>query len=175
MNKATILMSALVLGIAATGARAADDTLKVEKPIRVLLGGFSPKESGGTGTWTSLGVGYDIQKTTATKPTVYGVYVDYATKKKSGVTNSLTGVGVSGRFYLDSANASGKPYAGIGLGSYTAKASGNGVSFNKSKFGAKAEIGYELNNGFLGSLSYNTVKIEGGEAGGTSFRVGYRF
>ncbi len=164
----------IALGVAllapTVSALAADDTMKVEKPIRVLAGIFNAS-SGTNKSRTALGVGYDFMKSSATKPTVYGVFVDFNSKKVAGVTTSLTGVGVSGRFYLESANESGKPYALAGIGSYTFKA---GTS--QSKLGGKVGIGYELNNGFLGELDYTTAqKIGGNDPGGINIRVGYRF
>lgn len=151
-------------------ALAADDAMKVEKPIRVLAGLFNAS-NGTDKSRTALGIGYDFTKSAATNPTVYGIYVDYAGKKIAGVNTSLTGVGVSGRFYLESANASGKPYGLVGLGSYTFK---SGAS--QSKLGGKLGIGYELNNGFLGEIDYTTTqKIGGKDPGGTNLRIGYRF
>jgi len=164
-----LTFTALCLAIAGA-AFAADDALQVEKPIRVLGGIFSPA-SGGGGSRTSLGVGYDFSKSTAKNPSVYGVYLDYNSKKSAGVTTSLTGIGVSSRFYLDSANKAGKPYASVGVGSYTFK---SGAS--SSKLGAKLELGYELNDGFLVSLDYTaSQKVAGKNTGGTNFRIGYRF
>lgn len=164
----------IALGVAllapTVSALAADDTLKVEKPIRVLAGIFNAS-SGTNKSRTAFGVGYDFMKSSATNPTVYGVFLDFNSKKTAGVTTSLTGIGVSGRFYLESANAAGKPYATAGLGSYTFK---SGTS--QSKLGGKVGIGYELNNGFLGELDYTTAqKIRGNDPGGINFRIGYRF
>jgi Outer membrane protein beta-barrel domain len=170
MKLATILALGVAVLAPLGSAFAADDTLKVEKPIRVLAGIFNAT-SGTNKSRTSLGVGYDFTKSAATNPSVYGVYLDYNGKKTAGVTTSLTGVGVSGRFYLESANAAGKPYALVGLGSYTLK---SGAS--QSKLGGKLGIGYELNNGWLGEIDYTTVqKIGGVDAGGTNIRLGYRF
>lgn len=164
----------LVLGMAVLApmgsALAADDPMKVEKPIRVLAGIFNAT-NGTNKSRTAIGVGYDFMKSAATNPTVYGIYLDYNGKKTAGVTTSLTGVGVSGRFYLESANAAGKPYATLGVGSYTLK---SGAS--QSKLGGKLGLGYELNNGWLGEIDYTTLqKIGGVDAGGTNFRIGYRF
>lgn len=168
------IVTTLALGVAILAplgsAWAADDAMTVVKPIRVLAGIFS-STNGANKQRTSLGVGYDFMKTTATNPTVYGVYLDYNSKKTGTVTTSLLGVGVSGRFYLESANEAGKPYATVGIGSYTLRA---GAS--QSKLGGKLGIGYELNNGFLGEIDYTTTqKIGGRDAGGTNIRIGYRF
>ena len=69
----------LTLGLAALApmgtALAADDALPVEKPIRILGGIFSAK-SGTNKQRTAFGVGYDFTKSTATKPSVYGVFLD---------------------------------------------------------------------------------------------------
>ena len=181
----------LALGVAMLAplgsARAADDTLKVEKPIRVLAGIFNAT-NGTSKSRTAIGVGYDFTKSTATNPSVYGVYLDYNSKKTSGLTSSLTGIGVSGRFYLESANAAGKPYALVGIGSYSLKgqisstaqassrATATTTTTTTSKLGGKLGIGYELNNGFLGEIDYTTTqKIGGKDAGGTNIRIGYRF
>ncbi|WP_309709241.1 hypothetical protein [Armatimonas sp.] len=170
MKTATMLALGMALLAPTASALAADDTMKVEKPIRVLAGIFS-STNGTNKQRTAIGVGYDFMKTSATNPTVYSVFIDTNSKKTGGVTTSLTGVGVSGRFYLESANAAGKPYATVGVGSYTFK---SGAS--KSVIGGKLGIGYELNNGWLGELDYTTTqKVGSKDAGGMGFRIGYRF
>ncbi|WP_395094135.1 hypothetical protein [Armatimonas sp.] len=170
MNRATLLTLGVTMLAPLGSAYAADDVKVVEKPIRVLAGIFSAA-SGANKQRTAIGVGYDFMKTAATNPTVYGVFLDYNSKKVAGVTTSLTGVGISGRFYLESANAAGKPYATLGVGSYTLKA---GTS--QSKIGGKLGIGYELNNGWLGELSSTMIqKIGGKDPGGVTFGIGYRF
>jgi hypothetical protein len=167
MKAALILASALTVAAMSVPAFA-QDTLKVQKPITVFLGGVKGTESGSE-TLPSLGVSYDFGKTTATNPIVYGAFIDYATKKISGTTVSLTGIGVQGRYLLASPSAtSGTPYANLGLGYYTAKVSGGG---SDSKFGAKVGLGYELKNGIIGSLDY--LIIDNGNA--WQYRLGYRF
>lgn len=189
MRIATTIALGVALLAPTVSALAADDTLKVEKPIRVLAGIFSA--SNGTNKQrTAFGLGYDISKSTATNPSIYGVFLDYNSKKSGGVTTSLTGVGVSGRFYLDSANAAGKSYALAGVGSFSLKmptgtsaaassrAEGTTTSGSTtaSKLGGKLGIGYELNNGFLGEVDYTMIqKISGTDPGGINIRVGYRF
>jgi hypothetical protein len=186
MKLVTVLTLGVALLVPTASSLAADDTMKVEKPIRVLAGIFS-STNGTNKQRTAIGVGYDLNKTSATNPTVYGIYLDYNSKKSNGLTTSLTGIGVSGRFYLESANAAGKPYATVGIGSYSLKASSattNGSSSRAtatttstaSKLGGKLGIGYELNNGWLGEVDYTTTqKIGGQDAGGTNIRIGYRF
>lgn len=182
----------LTLGLAALApmgtALAADDALPVEKPIRILGGIFSAK-SGTNKQRTAFGVGYDFTKSTATKPSVYGVFLDYNSKKSGGLTSSMTGVGVSGRFYLESANAAGKPYATVGIGSFSVKsqtatstqsssraAAVATTSTTASKIGGKLGIGYELNNGWLGEIDTTMIqKVGGVDAGGVNVRIGYRF
>lgn len=170
MKTATMIALGVAVLAPMGSALAADDTMKVEKPIRVLAGVFNAT-NGTNKSRTSLGIGYDFMKSAATNPSVYGIFVDFNSRKTAGVTTSLTGVGVSGRFYLESANAAGKPYATLGVGSYTIK---SGAS--QSKLGGKLGLGYELNNGFLGELDYTTTqKVGGKDAGGVNFRIGYRF
>ncbi|WP_395138633.1 hypothetical protein [Armatimonas sp.] len=170
MKLATLLTLGVAILAPMGSALAADDAMTVEKPIRVLAGIFSASK-GTNKQRTALGVGYDFMKTAATNPTVYGIFLDYNSKKTGGVTTSLTGVGVSGRFYLDSANAAGKSYATVGVGTYTFKAGGS-----VSKIGGKFGIGYELNNGWLGELDSTMIqKANGTDLGGINFRIGYRF
>ena len=101
----------------------------------------------------------------------------------------MTGVGVSGRFYLKSANAAGKPYATVGIGSFSVKsqtatstqsssraAAVATTSTTASKIGGKLGIGYELNNGWLGEIDTTMIqKVGGVDAGGVNVRIGYRF
>ena len=170
MKQTILLMLGAALLAPVSSALAVDDKAPVSKPIRVLAGIFSA--SNGTNKQrTSVGVGYDFMKTTMKNPITYGAYVDYNTKKVAGVNLTMTGIGVSGRYYLDSGDAVGKSYATAGIGSYTVKA---GTS--KSKIGGKVGIGHELANGFLAEVDYTSVqKIGGKDPGGINARVGYRF
>jgi Outer membrane protein beta-barrel domain len=183
MKQTTLLGLGIALLAPVSSALAADDAMKVEKPIRILAGIFSASE-GTSKQRTAIGVGYDFMKTSASNPTVYGVFVDYNSKKSGGLTTSMTGIGVSGRFYLDSANAAGKSYALVGFGSFSLKSQARTTvgtsttitSNTTSKLGGKVGFGYELNNGFLLEADYNIIqKINSVDPSGFNIRLGYRF
>ena len=165
MKFVKMLLATLALGaVAAAPSLAQDDTMKVQKPITVLLGGFRGTNSG-SDTFTSIGARYDFLKTTASKPIIVSAYVDYLAEK-NGV--SAIGGGAHARLLLVTPGTmtSGTPYANLALG--VLKFDGGG---SDTEFTFKLGAGYELTNGIVGEVNYIRVA----DTGALEFRIGYRF
>ena len=165
---------ATVVGLTGVVGVASAQTKDVEKPFRVQVGSFMPSKaalkSAVGKNWTSFGVAYELQKKKGVeKPLIYGVYVDYATKKRGGVSNNLTGIGAQARYLLGSPTDHDHAYVIGGIGSYTFKRTGSSY---KSKIGFKAGGGYEMNNGLYGEV---TAVSPGNNANGVNLSVGFRF
>jgi hypothetical protein len=169
INNLTITL----LALAGVAGSAMAETKDVEKPIRVLVGTYMPSNKAlknATGkNWTSLGVSYDFGKTKSDKPWIYSLFVDNATKKKSGVTNTLTGFGLSGRYLFSTPSAAAHTYLTAGIGSYRFKAG----SASESKVGFKFGGGYELSNGFFGEITAVQPGVK--NTNGVEARLGFRF
>jgi len=164
----TSAVAAILGGVFIGSAQAQDSdkgTLKVEKPIRIKIGGFFPSE-GDSDTLFHAGIAYDIAKTKATNPLVYGAFLDYYGKDG----NSLFGLGGTIRGYFTPAVAMTRFYGGVGLGAYFADSDGGG---NETNFGGKLFAGVELNQGFFGEVDY--VYPGTNRAAGIGASVGYRF
>lgn len=213
MNAGKKMLAALAIaGVLASGAYAqgsATDTMKVQKPFSVKIGGAFFTDSGtkdaiGNSTFT-VGLGYDFLKTASTSPIIVQGYIDYFSPKSNtesvtvnGVTNSIEskmestfGIGVAGRYaFINTPTANIVPYAGLGIGFYSAKGkvertiSGSGStpgtseseSKTKSSLGGKIFAGVETKQGIFGEIDYNILpKVEDLNFNNFGVRVGYRF
>jgi hypothetical protein len=176
MNQQGLATIFSVLSVAAvfgpTAGAWAQDTVAVQRPIRVSIGSLGGKK-GGINNPVSLGVSYDFSKTQQARPTLYSGYVDFASKSSSGRRLTITGVGVSGRYLLAAPGelSSGTPYATLGIGYYQTKLSGSDAPFTSDGFGGKLGLGYELTNGILGELEF----VRAPSFNGFQYRIGYRF
>jgi hypothetical protein len=193
--------AAALLGAAALApaAHAQTDTMKVERPFRIKVGGYFPndgdvKDSFGK-NFVTAGLAYDFAKTKATTPVIFSGYFDYVFEKSRTENNvegklSNFGVGVAARFLFTPPTApTGQPYAELGLGYYNvmAKLRGtvNGVNIdedeNTGRFGGKVALGYQLNNGLFGEFEYtliDKVRLLGSDnfdPSGFKASIGYRF
>ena len=169
-----------IAAVGGFGASAfAQDTLPVQKPIRVKLGGvFTGNKVDAVGTSDNIsylfnvGVAYDFSKTTATQPLIVNAYADFNTGSKSKNTGAFGNVkatatnfdiGVAGRYLLTPATApGGHPYAELGIGLYNIGLKIDQAGFgsktkNEVKLGGKLALGYEMTNGLFGEFEYTLV------------------
>lgn len=182
--------SVAVLGASPARAQGTEDTMKVQKPITVLLGAYFPTDSDFKdavgNNLLSVGVRYAFAKSKTQSPTLFEGFIDYLNKsrdrtvsdgeggtRKESIDVQVTAIGVSARQSFASANEAGQPYAGVGIGVYTGKAGGE----SETRFGGKVNAGYQLNNGWLAEAEYTiiTKKKDEASANGFQLRVGYRF
>jgi len=200
----TLLAGTLAAGIStglATTASAqtppVKDTVKVEKPITIKLGGYfltdsKAKDAVGSPAF-SYGASYDFGKTKSEAPIIYGLYVDGFNKSRTsgGLKGELSDIiaGVDGRYNFTPATEVVRFYGGAGIGisflhgkketnvsngeSGTTKVED---SENKTTFGGKLFAGAEYGPGILAEISYNFPgKVAGLNASGFGLQVGYRF
>ena len=165
----------IAFGMVASTAQAQTTMLTSEKPFRASIGTYNPT-SGATRTAMGsslpmISLSYDAGKSTAEKPTIYGVYFDYAQNNRNGTNNSVTAFGVSARYLSRAPVTSGRYFAGAGIGSYSVK-----IGNSNSKIGGKLFGGYELNNGYFGEVTYHMInKVHGNDPSALAFSVGRRF
>ena len=175
MNTSTMIAMTIALGMAVSSAQAQTTILTPEKPFRVSIGTYNPT-SGGTrtamgATLPMISLSYDVGKSTAEKPTIAGVYFDYAQNNRHGTTNSVTAFGVSARYLSRAPVTHGRFFAGAGIGSYSVK-----IGNSNSKIGGKLFGGYELNDGYFGEITYHMInKVHGNDPSALAFSVGRRF
>lgn len=158
-----IQLAMIALAMAAGAAFAQDDVRP--RPYRLSVGTYDANTGGSR---RSFNFSYDLA---FKKPTqgFYSVYVDTNSKRRNGVTNSLTGVGVSLR--LENAGTDGHFYRGVGLGLYTIKAGAT-----RSRMGGKLFVGYERKEGVFAEAGYTLIpKVSGVNASGLGLSLGYRF
>jgi hypothetical protein len=161
-----IQLLAVALALVA-GAAMADDEVK-PRPYRVSLGNYDAKTGGSRG---SFNVSYDLALKKQSIGSNYSIYFDSNSKRRNGVTSSLTGLGISLRLNNNNPKADGGVYRGAGLGLYTIKA---GAS--RSRMGGKLFVGYERKEGVFAEAGYTLVpKINGVDASGLGLSLGYRF
>jgi opacity protein-like surface antigen len=194
----SIVASLVVAGTVASGASAQENTMKVQKPFSVKIGGIffsngDTKDFLGDSTYT-VGLGYDFLKTKATNPIILQAYVDYLGRKtrrisisESSIESKLDyalGLGVAARYqFFDGQSMGFTPYGFLGLGFYTARGSGNvafggnseGGSSTESGVGGKIGLGAEIKQGIFGELEYNFIDIGDVNLSGFGARLGYRF
>ena len=114
---------------------------------------------------------YEMGKTMAEKPMIYGVFLDFAQNRHSGTNNSETAFGVSTRYLSRTPLNSGRYFVGGGVGSYDVK-----MGSSSSKVGGKLFGGYESNNGYYGEVTYHVInKINGSDPSSLGFAIGRRF
>lgn len=177
---------------------AQDETLPVQRPFRVKLGGMfgGGEVEAANGTQIgkidyrfSAGIAYEFSKTTATSPVLFNVYADYIMGSDdatvAGVkydTEATTfGIGIGARYLFSPAvGTSGQPYGEIGLGYYSTKLDINGSGDTEGGLGGKIALGYQLNMGAFGELEYTLIDkfSKGGvdyEPSGFRASIGYRF
>ncbi|GAB4466450.1 MAG: hypothetical protein OHK0029_37790 [Armatimonadaceae bacterium] len=190
----TILASLVVAGVLATGAQA-QDTMKVQKPFSIKVGGIffgdgDTKDAIGNSTVT-VGLGYDFLKTRSTNPVIFQGYVDYLAPRSRTMGDGdggsirseldyVFGFGVNARYaFLQQPSIGFIPYGFAGIGFYTGRASvsGNGIdeSDTENGFGGKLGLGAELKEGIFGELEYNFIDLGDANLNGFGARIGYRF
>jgi len=175
MNTSTMIAITIALGIAGSTAQAQTTILTSEKPFRVSIGTYNPT-SGATrtamgSTLPMLSLSYDAGKSTAERPTILGVYFDYAQNNRNGTTNSVAAFGVSARYLSRAPVTHGRYFIGGGIGSYSVK-----MGNSNSKIGGKIFGGYELNDGYFGEVTYHMInKVHGNDPSALAFAIGRRF
>jgi hypothetical protein len=165
-------LAVMALAVLAGAAMAGDDVKP--RPYRVSLGTYDAKTGGSR---SALSVSYDLAMPTSGKKEThsgyssYSLYFDSNSKKRNGVSSSLSGLGVALRLDGRPEKADGGIYRGVGVGLYTIKA---GAS--RSRLGGKAFVGYERKEGVFVEAGYTFVpKINGVDASGLGLALGYRF
>ncbi len=169
-------------GLLGTGASAqAEYAPVVVKPLTLKLGAFFPgngtlKKAVGN-TWFSAGADYAFSKLGDQQNLMPLAYIDYGGANKHGLTVNYVGIGPGARYYLTAPGASTTaPYIGGGIGGYFLRASGNGSSINKTKFGFKVNAGVELQQTYLVEVNYTNAGSESGTRfDGVGLQVGARF
>ena len=175
MNTSMMTAMTIALAIAGSTAHAQTTILPSEKPFRISIGTYNPT-SGATrtamgATLPMLSLSYDAGKSTAEKPTILGVYFDYAQNNRNGNNNSVTAFGVSARYLSRAPLTHGRYFAGAGIGSYNVR-----IGSSNSKIGGKIFGGYELNDGYFGEVTYHMInKVHGNDPSALAFSVGRRF
>jgi hypothetical protein len=160
-------MMAVALALMAGAAWAAGDEVR-PRPYRVSIGTYDAKTGGSR---SSFNVSYDLALKKQDSKASYSVYFDSNSKRRNGVTTSLSGLGVSLRLDSRDDKADGGVYRGAGLGLYTIKA---GAS--RSRMGGKVFVGYERKEGYFAEAGYTLVpKINSVDASGPGLALGYRF
>ena len=176
------MLGLALVGLLGTGASAqTTDAAPVVKPITIKLGAFFPtngalKNAVGK-TWFTAGADYAFSKLGDQQNLMPLVYADYAGTNKSGLTVDYVGVGPGARYYLTAPGVSTTtPYVGGGVGAYFLHASGNGASYNKTKFGFKVNAGIEFQQLYLVEVNYTNAGSESGTRfDGIGLQVGARF
>jgi hypothetical protein len=177
---------------------AQEDTLPVQKPFRVKLGGLfgggKVESSNGTEIGNidyrfSAGVAYDFSKTNATSPVLFNVYADYfmgSDDKTVGGTRFETeattfAIGIGARYlFAPAIGTSGQPYGELGLGYYSTKLDTGSADNTEGGLGGKIALGYQLSMGLFGEVEYTVVDkfSKGGieyQPSGIRASIGYRF
>ena len=156
------------LGTTAAHAQTTVTALPVQKPFRIGAGVAFPTE-GGSDTVFSVGASYDFGKSTAEKPLLGGLYLDYYGKNSANVY----GLGIQGRYLFSPAVNPAQFYAGAGIGVYGTHVSGSSTQTN---VGGKAFLGYQLNSGPFAEVAYTLVQENNGVSpNAINLHVGYRF
>lgn len=191
------LVLASVAGLGAS-AFAQDDTLAVQKPFRVKLGGLfgGGKVESATGVEIgkidyrfSAGVSYDFSKTNATSPVLFNVYADYFMGSDDKTVNNVKfdteattfGIGVGVRYlFAPAIGTRGQPYGELGLGYYSTKLDTGASDDSEGGLGGKIALGYQLSMGAFGEVEYTVIdKFSSGGAeyqpSGIRASIGYRF
>ncbi len=183
--KSVITGGLTLTSLAAFGAisYAQEDTIPVQKPFRVKIGGSFgggqvKADLGAIGSFELLkidyrlngGVAYDFTKTTATNPVIFNVYADYFTGSEersfsaggqnfSFDTESTTiAIGVGARYlFAPAIGTKGQPYGEFGLGYYSTKLDIDGDNETEGGLGGKIALGYQLSMGAFGEIEYTVI------------------
>ncbi|MBC7808303.1 MAG: porin family protein [Akkermansiaceae bacterium] len=186
--------------VAASGATvfAQDDTLPVQKPFRVKLGGLfgggevkgaNGIEIGKIDYRFSAGIAYDFSKTNATSPVLFNIYADYFTGSDDKTINNVKvdseattfAIGIGARYlFAPAVGTAGQPYGELGLGYYSTKLDIGSSDDTEGGLGGKIALGYQLSMGLFGEVEYTIVDkfSKGGvdyEPSGIRASIGYRF
>ena len=179
MIVSTVALLVSVLGTSAAQAQSTD--APVQKPISLKVGGFFPSSGDARqlgDTWLHVGADYSFGKSESDSPLLKLAYVDYAGKKKDGVTGQFVGVGLGVRSYANKTMTSTySPYYGAGIGVYFEQGKGGGETKNQTGVGLKASLGLEMNQGAFIEAGYTYLpqKIEHTDLSGFTADIGYRF
>ncbi|MGC4046867.1 MAG: hypothetical protein QM758_23985 [Armatimonas sp.] len=158
---------ALVTLAMTAGAVMAQDDVR-PRPYRLSVGTYDASTGGSR---TSFNGSYDLALKSQKSSAKYSVYVDTNSKRRNGVTNSLTGFGASIRLEDNDGKSGGHLYRGAGLGLYTIKAGAT-----RSRMGGKLFVGYERKEGVFAEADYTLIpKVSGVNASGLGLSLGYRF
>lgn len=188
-----MMAATAVLGLA-SGAQAQTGNRSLD-PFRIKVGGYFPYDTQARrdigGNFISYGVGYDIRRFGSFLPATLEAYFDYFERDRgeSGDRRGarLYGGGLAVRYLLDpnpGPNPLFYPYAGAGVGLYSARASRSADGFSqrrdRTSLGGKFLLGTEIRNGIFGEAEYNFVphpSVFGNdvELSGFQLRLGYRF
>lgn len=167
-------ISLLVLSLFAVPALAQ----KPDRPFRVTLGILDPLHTD-TGfsrkNYTSLGVSYDLKTLSALGTALTaGLFYDSSSGRDSSESSRdafVWGAGVQARLMLPCTDKSGRPYVGIGVGSFRNSQSSGETTTRTDTVGTRLTLGYELTRGFLAEISY--LRLSKNEL--MQYRLGYRF
>jgi hypothetical protein len=143
-----------------------------DSPRRASVGLLIP--TGGGGSALTFNGTYKLNSSGSTP---LSVYVDFNTRKRSGVTTSLLGLGVTTPLkvggFQDKEMWGGKAYSFAGVGTYTVKTRGRSA---KSNLGVKLGVGSEKEDGMFYEVDYTFLsKVNNFNPSFLSLRVGKKF
>jgi hypothetical protein len=130
--------------------------------------------SSGSKTGFSLGVTKRLEMGSTNATQALLAYVDYQRSDRKGRSNTITGIGIGGRYgSVGSSSSLGDLYVQGGLGIYTVKTSGLS---SKTNFGSKIGILYQKPGGAFTELVYTLLKNTNGfNPSGIALRIGANF
>ena len=195
-----VAMITVALGLTGAGAARAQDTGKKkfslpERPFHFRVGGFFPYDSDTrkalSTNFPEFGVGIDVYRAQWFLPVTYELYADYfkRTRKTSDLgryEGEMLAVGLSAKYDLDpkAVNPQYRPYAGVGLGVYSARVEQNrpdlfSQSARRTTLGGKFFLGVEHKSSVFGEVGYVVApspSIFGNDVpfSGWQVRLGYR-